>query len=99
MKFKKERTKNTCTISALYFESCNDKFRLIGSTNCACSDQPAQNHQLAVALGQVVMARTNPPDFGVGKNIVFLFVFFPPHSAFQISLSSSRRTTLFTTSK
>ena len=62
---KKERMKNTCTISSLYFESRNDKFCLVDSANCACSDQPAQNHGLAVALVQVVMAlsRTNPPDF------------------------------------
>ena len=94
MKFKKERTKNTCTISALYLNHV--MFCLIDNTNCACSDQPAQNHALAVALVQVVMAllRTNPSDLGLGKN----FVFFP-HSAFQSFLSSSRRTTLFTASK
>ena len=76
MKFKKERTKNTCTISALYFESCNDKFCLIDSANCACSDQPVQNQGLAVALVQVVMAltRTNPPNFGLGRNIGFFFL-------------------------
>ena len=74
----KKRTKNTCTISALYmyFESHNDKFCLIDSANCACSDQPAQNHGLAEVLVQVVMAlsRTNPPDFGLGKNIVVFFL-------------------------
>ena len=70
---KKERMKNTCTISAVYFESRNGKSCFIDSANCACSDQPAQNHGLAVALVQVVMAlsRTNPPDFGLGKKIVF----------------------------
>ena len=71
--------KNTCAISAFYFESRNDKFCLIGSVNCACSNQPVQNHGLAVALGQVVIAlsRTNPLDFGLGKNIVFFLFFFP----------------------
>ena len=71
----KKRTKNTCTISALYFESRNDKFCLVDSANCAYCDQPAQNHGLTVALVQVFMAlsRTNPPDFGLGKNIVFFF--------------------------
>ena len=75
MKFKKKRTKNTRTISALYFESRNDKFCLVDSANCAYCDQPVPNHGLTVALVQVVMvlSRTNPPDFGLGKNIVFFF--------------------------
>ena len=81
------------TISALYFESHNDKFCLIGSANCVRSDQPAQNHGLAVALGQVVMmlARTNPLDFGLPKNIVFFFtVHFKVLSAAHGRLPCSR---------
>ena len=86
-KFTKERTKNMCTISALYFESRNDKFCLIGIANCACSNQPAQKHGLSVAFGQVVIAlsRTNPKDFGLSKNIVFIVGFFP-QSALQSRL-------------
>ena len=88
MKFKKGRTKNTCTISALYFESRNDKFCLIDSADCESSDQPAQNNGLAEALVQVVMALS--PDFGLGKNIVFFFL--TVHFKAQ-------QTTLFTASK
>ena len=66
MKFKKESTKNTCTISALYFESRNDKFCLIDSTNCACSEQPAQNYGLAVTLVHVQVVMALSPDFGLG---------------------------------
>ena len=83
----KKRTKNTCTFSALYFESRNDKFCLIDSADCASSDQPAQNNGLAEALAQVVMALS--PDFGQGKNIVF---FLTVHF-------KARQTTLFTASK
>ena len=86
--------KNTCAISAFYFESRNDKFCLIGSVNCACSNQPVQNHGLAVALGQVVIAlsRTNPLDFGLGKNVVFfsLTVHFQVLSAAHGGLPCSR---------
>ena len=73
----KKRERKIHVQSVLYSESRNDKFCLIDSANCmqrpACAESRARS-----ALVQVVMAlsRTNPPDFGLGKNIVFFVCFF-----------------------